>query len=380
MDTAGFMVDLGITVAKLGFVLFFVLNFAGILTWVERRQSAMIMDRLGCNRAYITLPFLNRKITLLGLLFPAADAIKMFLKEDFRPEGADAPVHTISPLLAWFPPFVCMAFIPFGGRVLLGGQTVNLIVSEIDLGILAVFAFTSLGIFGVFLAGWSSNNKWALLGGLRASSQMISYEVTMGLTVIGVLMLHETLRMDIIAYNQVNDAPFLGFIPRWGIFYQPLGALLFLTASIAESKRPPFDLPEAESELVAGYFTEYSGMKFGMFFMAEFAQITVIACLMTALFFGAHGIPLVSDAALAGFLARLTGAGVEATSTQLLLMLTQVGVFTLKVIFFCLLQLQIRWTFPRFRYDQVMRLGWKMMLPLSLANIFLTGLIALLLQ
>ena len=369
--------EMGITLAKLGFVLFFVLNFAGLLTWVERRQAAMIQDRIGCNRAYITLPFLNQNITLFGLLFPAADGIKMFLKEDFCPAGADRAVHALSPLLAWFPPFVCMAFIPFGGRPLLGGHTVNLIVSETDLGILAIFAFTSLGIFGVFLAGWASNNKWALMGGLRASSQMISYEVTMGLTVIGVMMLHETLRLDVVAYNQANGPLLLGVLPPWGIFYQPLGALLFFTAGIAESKRPPFDLPEAESELVAGYFTEYSGMKFGMFFMAEFAQLTVIACLMTALFFGGHGIPWVTDAALAGLLTRVTGAAADATITQGVLMLVQVGVFTLKVMFFCWLQVAIRWTFPRFRYDQIMRLGWKMMLPLSLANILLTGIVIL---
>ncbi len=377
MDFTAIAIEFGVTCAKLGFVLFFILNFAGLLTWAERRQSAMMQDRLGCNRAYITVPFLNRDITLFGLLFPAADGLKMFLKEDWQPAGADVAVHTISPLLAWFPPFVCMAFIPFGGTVLLGGHAVNLIVSEVNLGMLAVFAFTSLGIFGVFLAGWSSNNKWALLGGLRASSQMISYEVTMGLTIIGVMMLHETLRLDVIASNQVNDALLFGVLPPWGIFYQPLGALLFLTASIAESKRPPFDLPEADSELVAGYFTEYSGMKFGMFFMAEFAQMTVIGCLMTAIFFGGHGIPWVTDAALASGLARLTGAAADATITQALLMLVQVGVFTLKVIFFCWFQLAIRWTFPRFRYDQIMRLGWKMMLPLSLANIFLTGLVLL---
>ncbi len=273
-------------------------------------------------------------------------------------------VHTIAPFIALFPAFVAYAVIPFGDRLPIFGYDVNLVVSEINIGVLFVVAVMSIAIFGIFLGGWASNNKWSLLGALRSAAQMISYEVTLGLTIIGVLMVYQSVRLDEIVRAQ--GGLLFGFIPKWGIITQPVGFLLFFAAAMAESKRTPFDLPEGESEIVAGYFLEYSGMKFGMFFMGEFAEIVVIAGVIASLFLGGWQIPWVTtDMLLKAFPGWLVA-------------LIQIGVFSAKVVALCWLQLTIRWTLPRFRYDQLMRLGWKMLLPLSLANIFVTGLVILL--
>ncbi|RJP68763.1 MAG: NADH-quinone oxidoreductase subunit NuoH [Candidatus Abyssobacteria bacterium SURF_17] len=349
-----------ILAVKIAIAVLFVLNLAGLLTWAERRQSAFMQDRLGPNRANVF------GVTLIGLLHPVADGIKMMMKEDFVPAGADRIVHTLAPFIALFPAFVAFAVIPFGDRLPIFGYEVNLVVSEINVGLLFVVAVMSLAIFGVFLGGWASNNKWSLLGALRSAAQMISYEVTLGLTIIGVLMVYQSLRLDEIVRAQ-GDLLF-GFIPKWGIVTQPLGFLLFFAAAMAETKRTPFDLPEGESEIVAGYFLEYSGMKWGMFFMGEFAEIVVIAGVVTSLFLGGWQIPWVSTAAL---LSVFPGW---------LVALIQIGVFSVKVVILCWLQLTVRWTLPRFRYDQLMRLGWKMLLPISLANIFVTGAVILLIQ
>jgi len=354
------MAEIVILTIKIIIAVMFVLNLAGLLTWAERRQSAFIQDRLGPNRANVF------GITLIGLLHPLADGIKMMMKEDFTPAGADRVVHTIAPFLALFPAFVAFAVIPFGDRLPIFGYEVNLVVSEINIGILFVVAVMGLAIFGVFLGGWASNNKWSLLGALRSAAQMISYEVTLGLTIIGILMVYQSVRLDEIVRAQ--GALLFGFIPKWGIITQPIGFLLFFTAAMAETKRTPFDLPEAESELVAGYFLEYSGMKFGMFFMGEFAELVIIGGIVTSLFLGGWQIPWVSTEMLLGIFPGWIVA------------LIQLGVFTTKVAALCWLQLTVRWTLPRFRYDQLMRLGWKMLLPISLANIFITGLVILLLQ
>ncbi|GAB4341832.1 MAG: NADH-quinone oxidoreductase subunit NuoH [Candidatus Abyssubacteria bacterium] len=354
------MAEVVILTIKIAVAMLFVLNLAGLLTWAERRQSAFIQDRLGPNRASVF------GFRLAGLLHPVADGIKMIMKEDFVPAGADRVVHTIAPLIALFPAFVAYAVIPFGDQLVIFGREVNLVVSEINVGILLVVAVMGLAIYGVFLGGWASNNKWSLLGALRSAAQMISYEVTLGLTIIGVLMVYQSIRLDEIVRAQGNLL--FGFIPMWGIITQPVGFLLFFTAAMAESKRTPFDLPEGESEIVAGYFLEYSGMKWGMFFMGEFAEIVVIAGVIASLFLGGWQIPWVSTEMLTSVFPGWIVA------------LIQIGVFTTKVVALCWLQLTIRWTLPRFRYDQLMRLGWKMLLPLSLANIFVTGLVILLLQ
>ncbi len=355
--------ELLITLAKILFIIGVTVGFfAPILTWVERKQSAIMQDRIGANRADI-LGF-----TALGLFHAIADALKMFTKEDFIPEGANKVLHTLSPIIAVIPAILTFAVVPFGGVYNLFGHEVNLVISDLDVGLLFVFAIASIATYGYVIAGWSSNNNWSLLGSMRTASQMISYEVTMGLTIIGVLMVYGSMRLTDIGAIQEDFF-------RWGIFLQPLGFLMFLTAAIAENKRIPFDNPEAESEIVAGYFTEYSGLKFGMFFMAEFIEMVTIAAIVTILFFGAWHIPFLTTATLLSWFEIL-----GTTGSNLLVMLIHVGVFFAKVILFIWLQMTIRWTLPRFRYDQIMKLGWKILLPLSLANVLVTGIVILMLQ
>ena len=318
-----------------------------------------MQDRIGANRADIM------GFTALGLFHIIADAVKMFTKEDFIPDGANKVLHTISPIIALVPALLTFAVVPFGGQYTLFGKEVNLVISDLDVGLLFVFAIASLATYGYVIAGWSSNNNWSLLGSMRTASQMISYEVTMGLTIIGVLMVYSSMKLTEIGAIQEN-------FWMWGVFLQPVGFVMFLTASIAENKRIPFDAPEAESELVAGYFTEYSGLKFGMFFMAEFIEMVTIGAIMTILFMGAWHIPFLTTATLLSWFDFL-----GTTGSNLIVMLVHIGVFFTKVIFFIWLQMIIRWTLPRFRYDQIMKLGWKILLPLSLANILVTGLVIL---
>ena len=354
------LVDLAITLVKILFIFAVTVGFfAPVLTWVERKQSALMQDRIGANRADIM------GFTFLGLFHIIADAVKMFTKEDFIPDGANKFLHTMSPIVALVPALLTFAVVPFGGQYTLFDKEVNLVISDLDVGLLFVFAIASLATYGYVIAGWSSNNNWSLLGSMRTASQMISYEVTMGLTIIGVLMVYGSMKLTEIGAIQEN-------FWMWGIFLQPLGFIMFLTASIAENKRIPFDAPEAESELVAGYFTEYSGLKFGMFFMAEFIEMVTIGAIMTILFLGAWHIPFVSSATLLSWFDFL-----GTTGSNLVLMFIHVGVFFAKVVFFIYLQMIIRWTLPRFRYDQIMKLGWKILLPLSLANILVTGLVIL---
>ena len=354
------LVDLAITLVKILFIFAVTVGFfAPVLTWVERKQSALMQDRIGANRADIM------GFTFLGLFHIIADAVKMFTKEDFIPDGANKFLHTMSPIVALVPALLTFAVVPFGGQYTLFDKEVNLVISDLDVGLLFVFAIASLATYGYVIAGWSSNNNWSLLGSMRTASQMISYEVTMGLTIIGVLMVYSSMKLTEIGAIQEN-------FWMWGIFLQPLGFIMFLTASIAENKRIPFDAPEAESELVAGYFTEYSGLKFGMFFMAEFIEMVTIGAIMTILFLGAWHIPFLSSATLLSWFDFL-----GTTGSNLVLMLIHVGVFFAKVVFFIYLQMIIRWTLPRFRYDQIMKLGWKILLPLSLANILVTGLVIL---
>ncbi|PIP36908.1 MAG: NADH-quinone oxidoreductase subunit H [Desulfobacterales bacterium CG23_combo_of_CG06-09_8_20_14_all_52_9] len=354
--------DLIESIAKIVFVFSVNLGFfAPVLGWVERKQSAVMQDRIGANRADIF------GFTAIGLFHSLADALKVLTKEDFIPTGANRFFHTLAPFICLVPAISTFVVIPFGGRYELFGHQVNLVIADLDVGILFVFALASLATYGVVLAGWSSRSNWSLLGGLRASAQMLSYEVAMGLTIIGVLIVYGSLRLTEIGALQENFF-------HWGIFLQPLGFVLFLTCAIAENKRVPFDMPEAESELVAGYFTEYSGLKFVMFWMAEFLEIVTISGIVTSLFFGAWHLPFVSDQEL---LSLFQFAGPNGAA--LLAMLVNVATFFAKVIFFIWLQMTIRWTLPRFRYDQVMRLCWKMLLPLSLINILITGLVVLVL-
>jgi NADH-quinone oxidoreductase subunit H len=282
--------------------------------------------------------------------------------------------------MALFPALVTFAVIPFGDILQVGERVIDLQVANLNIGILYVFAMGSLGVYGIVIGAWASNNKFSLLGGVRGSAQMISYEIAMGLSVIGVLMIYGTLELQEIARDQGTPIgellpgwlgfmqPLIGWLPAWGIFLQPLAFLLFFTAAVAETKRVPFDLPEGESEIVAGYHVEYSGGKFLMFFAGEFAEIVTVAGVVTTLFFGGWQVP---------FLMR-DGFHFPWGATWLLphlaVVFLQVGAFTIKVIFFCWLQILLRWSVPRFRYDQVMRLGWKMLLPLALLNVVVTAL------
>jgi NADH-quinone oxidoreductase subunit H len=260
-----------------------------------------------------------------------------------------------------FPALVTFAVIPFGDILIIGDRTINLQVANINIGILYLFAMASLGVYGIVIGAWASNNKFSLLGGIRGSAQMISYEIAMGLSIMGILMVFGTLEPQEIVRSQGQLLG--GWLPKWGIIVQPVAFLLFFTAAVAESKRIPFDLPEGESELVAGFHTEYSGAKFLMFFTAEFAEMVTAAGLLATLFFGGWQLPyLMHD----GF--HFPWGGLVLLP-HLVVVLLQVGAFLLKVVFFCWIFILLRWSLPRFRYDQVMRLGWKMLLPLALANL-----------
>ena len=352
-------------------------GLAGPLTWAERRQSAMIQDRVGPNRAGVTL--FGQRFTLLGLLHPLADAIKMLTKEDTINQRADRVLYNLAPLIALMPALVTFAVIPIGPDIMWGGERYILQVARLDAGIIYVFAISSIAVFGVTLAGYASASKLAMLGGLRASAQMISYEVTMGLSIMGLVLIYGTL--EPYAMVEAQGELIGGWLPAWGIFIQPLSFIIFLTAAIAENKRVPFDLAEGESEIV-GYFVEYSGMKFGMFFMAEYIEVIVIAGMVTTFFFGGWQVPYLFDAGVHG----LTAAGfafpggysfeIGTVATTLL----RIGAFMGKLLFFCWFQLMLRWTLPRFRYDQVMSLGWRRLLPLSLANLVLTAAVVLALE
>ncbi|MBI5498536.1 MAG: NADH-quinone oxidoreductase subunit H [Deltaproteobacteria bacterium] len=358
-------------------VLFAIVGFSPVMTWFERKISALAQDRMGPNRARVPwlekLPLIGglfRFLGRIGIVHPVADALKMITKEDFVPDRADKLVHTLAPWIALVPAFVTFAVVPFGPDIRIGATIQHLQVANLEVGILYIFALSSLAPYGAALAGWSSNNKFSLLGALRASAQMISYEVCMGASAIGLFMIYGSLRLEQIVLGQQDLL--WGIVPKWGVVVQPLAAILFFAAAYAETKRAPFDTPEGDSEIVAGYFTEYSGMKFGMFYTAEFVEMIVLAGLYVSLFFGGYLIPWVP----AGW--ALTGQAVAGVMVPgFVWALLMLGAFLLKVAFFVFLQFQIRWTLPRFRYDQVMRLGWKILLPLSLANILVTGLVML---
>lgn len=341
----------------------FVLPMASVLTWMERRQSAYSQDRLGPHRAHFIKVF-GKPLTLGGLVHVGADAIKMLFKEPFQPEAADGLIFQIAPAIGFISSIMVMSLIPFGPDIHTGWQApwdvIPLQIVHVDTSLLLVFALGSLGIYGTALAGWSSNNKFALLGGLRASAQSVSYEIALGLTVVGMLMLGGTTELGALVTQQAGTALF-GLVPKWGLFMQPLAATLFFIAAMAETKRAPFDMPEGESEII-GYFVEYSSMGFGLFMLGEFVEVVVLAGLFTTLFLGGWQLPYA------------WAPSVPSQSPWLYGLLGML-VFAVKIFLMCAFQLQIRWTLPRFRYDQVMQLGWKGLLPLSLANIFVTAML-----
>ena len=309
-----------------------------VLLWAERRGAGLIQDRPGPNRVG---PF--------GLMQPAADVVKFFFKEAFIPASADRALYLLAPGLAVFSALVTFAVIPYGSSMRLGGRDVPLVGADVSIGVLYVFAMTSLSVYGIVLAGWSSNNKFSLLGGIRSGAQIISYELAMTTAAAGVILTAGSFRLTDIVEAQTGT--WLGFIPRWNAIPQLLGFVIFLVATYAETNRTPFDLPEADAELVAGYHTEYSAMNFAMFFMAEYVNMIVASALTVTLFFGGWSFPGFRPEGLLGGIASVL-------------------IFLTKTAFFVWLFIWVRWTLPRFRYDQLLRLGWKVLLPLALVNLF----------
>lgn len=360
-------IDVGIAAVKALAMLGMVFNLAGLLGWAERKGSALIQDRIGANRASI---FGFAGAGLVNTLM--ADPLKFLTKEDIIPANADRLLHTLAPCINLFPVLVTFAVIPFGDVLDVGGRVITLQVAPLNVGILYVLAMTSLGVYGVVLAGWGSNDRFSLLGGIRGSAQMISYEIGMGLSIVAMVATYGTLDLQEMVRRQGHLLG--GWVPAWGVLYQPVAFLIFLCAGIAESKRVPFDLPEGESELVSGYFTEYSGIKYLMFFMTDFVELTVVAALVTTMFFGGWQVPyLLRD----GFHFPW---GTTVLLPQVVVALLQVLSYTVKVCFFCWCQILIRWTLLRFRYDQLMQLGWKGLLPIALLNVLATAVVVLALQ
>jgi NADH-quinone oxidoreductase subunit H len=300
-----------------------------------------------------------------GLLQPIADGIKLFFKEDLIPSQVDRALFLLAPALSVVPAMIAAAVIPFGGTTTLFGllpRPEPLQITDIDVGVLYVFGITSLGVYGIVLAGWASNNKYSLLGGLRSAAQMISYELSMSLSVVGVILLAGSLRMSEIVRTQQGFSWWLGVVPiaNWFVFSQPIGFVIFFICALAETNRAPFDLPEAETELVAGFHSEYSSMKFAMFFMAEYANMINVGCVATLLFFGGWTSPF--------------GNLIEPPQNILVHALMPIFWFMFKVFCFLCLYVWVRGTLPRFRYDQLMNFGWRVLMPLAILNIVGTSL------
>jgi len=318
-----------ITIIKTVIVLIAVLTACAYATWLERKLIGHIQHRIGPNLAG---PY--------GLLQPIADAIKLAFKEDFVPDRVEKVTYSLAPLVAFIPALLTFAVIPFGDQVEILGYRIDLVISDLNIGILFIFAVTSLGVYGIVLAGWSSGSKYSLLGGVRSSAQMISYEIAYGLSLVGVLVIAQTFSLKELVEQQSNFFD-------WYIFRQPLGFVLFVICAIAETNRAPFDLPEAESELVAGYHTEYSSLRFAMFFIGEYANMIAAASVVTTIFLGGWQGPV----------------------------LPPVLWFMIKVFLFMAFYVWIRGTLPRFRYDQLMNFGWKVLFPLALVNVLITAFI-----
>jgi NADH-quinone oxidoreductase subunit H len=321
---------------------------AAIAVLAERRISALIQERYGPNR-----------VGPQGVIQPFADVVKLVMKEDIVPKQANRFIHDLAPIISITIALSTFAIVPFGNTLTVFGREIKLIIADVDIGILYLLALTSIGVYGISLAGWSSNNKYSLLGGLRSSAQLISYELSMGLSLIGVLMISGTMRLDQIVLQQTGY--WFGFIPRWNIIPQFFGFITFLIAAFAETNRLPFDLPEAEPELVGGYHTEYTGMKFGLFFLSEYANVITSSAVTVTLFFGGWQIPFSESWGL----------------SPLMLSIAQIIAFLFKVVCFVVFFIIVRWTIPRFRYDQLMSIGWKVMLPVAVANFLITGIVIL---
>jgi NADH-quinone oxidoreductase subunit H len=347
-----------IALLKCAVLAFVILNVAPVMLWLERRGSAWMQMRLGPNR-----------IGPFGFFQPIADAIKLISKEDPIPGHVNKFFYALAPSVSVIPAFMASAIVPFAAPIVLSnGSTFHFQIADLNVGILYAFAIGSLGVYGIIMGGWASNSKYSLLGSLRSSSQMISYELTLGLSIIGIVMTFSSVELSSIVAGQGSTWFTVGAlkVPKLGVLIQPLGFLLFLTAAFAETNRLPFDLPEGESEIIAGYHIEFGSLKFAAFMMAEYVNMFTASCLIASLYFGGwHMMPGMAwglgKLSLTGDAYLWARAGFQAAS------------LFLKIAFFMWFFVWVRWTLPRFRYDQLMDLGWKVMLPLSLANIFLTG-------
>jgi NADH-quinone oxidoreductase subunit H len=323
-----------ISAVKILLIVVILLMTVAYLTFFERKISAWAQNRIGPNR-----------VGWKGLLQPFADVLKLLLKEDIVPERANKVIHSLAPMIALFVAFSTFAVVPFGPEIHLFGYEIPLVVADVNMGILFVLALTSLGVYALTLAGWSSGSKYSLLGGIRSSAQMISYEISMGFSIGGVLLLSESLRPIAIVESQAGW--------MWNAIIQPIGFITFVVSAFAETNRLPFDLPEAEPELVGGFHTEYSSMKFSGFFLAEYANMIIASSLIVTLYLGGWHIPYID------LLGLPSG----------IVIVLQIGAFIIKLAALLFIFIWVRWSIPRFRYDQLMSLGWKVMFPLSLINI-----------
>ena len=335
-----------IPLLKIGIVFGALSGVVALMTLAERKVAAFIQVRLGPMR-----------VGPHGILQPIADGIKLMLKEDILPTRADPWIFTLAPIIALVPAFIVFAVIPFGPTFQLFGREISLYITDLNIGVLYVLSISSIGILGIILGGWASNSKYPLMGALRSAAQMVSYEVALGFSIMGVLMIAGSLSLVDIVNAQKNSG-------WWFVFLQPLGFILFFVCGIAETNRAPFDLPEAESELVAGFHTEYSGFRFSLYFLAEYANMIAVSAMAVTLFFGGWLRPFPNVAAL-NFLDALGPA------------LSGILWFGIKVVVFLYCYLWFRWTWPRYRYDQLMKIGWQYLLPLAIANLVLTAVLVL---
>ncbi len=335
------LIDFAMIVEKTVLILVVVMASLGIAmyaTFAERKVAAVLQDRRGPNRAG---PF--------GILQPLADGLKLFFKEEIIPNFSSKTLFIMGPGLAMITAIMTSAVIPWGDTVEMFGRTISLQIADVNIGILYIFGVLSMGVYGIMIGSWASNNKFSLMGGLRAASQIISYELALGISLIALLMVTGTLSLKEMVQQQQTGL--------WNIAYQPLGFLIFLICTFAECNRTPFDLPEAENELIGGYHTEYSSMKLGFYLFAEYINMFISSAVMATLFFGGYDMPFVNEANFAPNIAALIG----------------ITALMLKVTAFIFLFMWVRWTIPRFRYDQLMHLGWRILIPLALFNMLITG-------
>ncbi len=425
------MADYLIITGKAIFIWGFALFLVPVLIWFERKGAAFMQDRAGPNRAAVA------GIRLAGFIHNIADVVKLLMKEMMIPPHVNRFYFMIAPFIGFTAILAAFAVIPWADTLHVAGREIGMQVAALNSGILFILAITSLNVYGIVLAGWSSNNKFALMGGLRATAQMISYEIPLGLALVGIFMVFQSVQLNEIVRGQ--GELLFGFLPAWGVFVQPLGCILFIVAAFAETNRNPFDLPEGESEIVAGYHVEYSGMRFALFYMGEYVAIVLFSAMIATLYFGGWQVPYMSTETLVAkadtilklmlagggsgalvfamlmgvfakrvkgkfgdlreyeghvlgafnavvalvmffFLFRSMGSTLPEWGARTVALVAQISSFALKTVFFCWFFIWVRWSLPRFRYDQLMRLGWKRMIPLSFFNIFATGLILLLLD